>query len=93
MLHKITIDLPLCESLDVELDSSLAPNTVKTILDNLPISVIVHVWGEEIYTDPTPIVVGEENSKTGNSIYPSFFELHKPVESTLLQALPTLLRI
>lgn len=63
MISKITIDIPQNESLNIELDSSLAPNTVKAILDSLPISVIVHVWGEEIYTDPISVTVKEENSK------------------------------
>ena len=63
MLSKITIEIPPNKSLEMELDSSLAPNTVKAILDNLPISVPVHVRGEELYTDPIPIVVKEENSK------------------------------
>ncbi|TRZ80317.1 MAG: hypothetical protein D4R90_02015 [Nitrosopumilales archaeon] len=63
MLSKITIEIPPNKSLEMELDSSLAPNTVKAILDNLPISVTVHVWGEELYTDPIPIVVKKENSK------------------------------
>ena len=63
MLSKITIDLPQNKSLEIELDCSLAPNTVKAILDNLPISATVHVWGEELYTDPIPVTVKEENSK------------------------------
>ena len=63
MLSKITIEIPQNKSLEIELDYSLAPNTVKAILDNLPISVIVHVWGEELYTDPIPVMVIAENSK------------------------------
>ena len=63
MLSKITIFLPQDKSIEIELDDSLAPNTVKAILDNLPISATVHVWGEELYTDPIPVTVKEENSK------------------------------
>jgi len=63
MLFNITIETPQNKSLEIELDYSLAPNTVKAILDNLPISVTVHVWGEELYTDPIPVMVIEENSK------------------------------
>ncbi|MDR3783240.1 MAG: cyclophilin-like family protein [Candidatus Nitrosotalea sp.] len=63
MLSKITIEVPQNKSLEIELDYSLAPNTVKAILDNLPISVTVHVWGEELYTDPIPVIVIAENSK------------------------------
>ena len=63
MLSKITIETPQNKSLEIELDYSLAPNTVKAILDNLPISITVHVWGEELYTDPIPVIVIAENSK------------------------------
>ena len=63
MLSKITIEIPQNKSLEIELDYSLAPNTVKAILDNLPISVTVHVWGEELYTDPISVMVVAENSK------------------------------
>lgn len=63
MLSKITIEIPQKKSLEIELDYSLAPNTVKAILDSLPISVTVHVWGEELYTDPIPVMVMAENSK------------------------------
>ncbi len=63
MLHKITIDIPQNKSLELELDDSIAPKTVKAILDKLPISVPIHVWGEELYTDPIPVKVPEENAK------------------------------
>lgn len=63
MLSKITIEVQQKKSLEIELDYSLAPNTVKAILDNLPISITVHVWGEELYTDPIPVMVMAENSK------------------------------
>ena len=62
MLYKITIFLPNDKSLEAELDDSIAPNTVKAIIDNLPISATMHVWGEELYTDPIPVLVKEENS-------------------------------
>ncbi|WP_101476950.1 cyclophilin-like family protein [Candidatus Nitrosotalea bavarica] len=63
MLSKITITLPQNKSLEIELDDSIAPKTVHAILDNLPISVDVHIWGEEMYTDPIPVMVQGENSK------------------------------
>ena len=34
----------------VELDDSLSPKTVQTILENLPIEVSIHRWGDELYT-------------------------------------------
>lgn len=63
MLSKITIFLPNNKSLEIELDDTHAPKTVKSILDSLPISVTIHVWGEELYTDPIPVLASEENSK------------------------------
>ncbi len=63
MLHKITVDIPQNKSLELELDDSIAPRTVKAILDTLPISVPIHVWGEELYTDPILVKVPEENAK------------------------------
>jgi uncharacterized protein len=64
MLSKIIIDIPQNKSMAIELDDSVAPNTVKAILDSLPISVTCHVWGEEIYTDSINVTVKEENSKS-----------------------------
>jgi len=46
----------------VELDNSLNPKTVQAILENLPITVNINRWGDELYTDKTLIGVGEENS-------------------------------
>lgn len=63
MLSKIIIDMTKKESIEIELDDSLAPHAVKAIIGNLPFSVTSHVWGEEVYTDPINISVKEENSK------------------------------
>ena len=48
----------------VELDDSQSPKTVKAILDNLPIEVKINRWGDELYTDKTPIVAEEENAQS-----------------------------
>jgi hypothetical protein len=48
----------------IELDDSQSPKTVKAILDNLPIKVKINRWGDEIYTDKTPIIAEEENAKS-----------------------------
>ncbi len=47
----------------IELDDSQSPKTVKAILDNLPIKVKINRWGDELYTDMTPIVAEEENAQ------------------------------
>jgi len=67
-LYKITIFLQN-KSLEIELDDSVAPITVRAIVDSLPISVDIHVWGQEIYTDPIPIKVREENSQSLVNLY------------------------
>jgi hypothetical protein len=46
------------------LDDSQSPKTVKAILDNLPIEVKINRWGDELYTDKTPIVAEKENAQS-----------------------------
>jgi hypothetical protein len=48
----------------IELDDSQSPKTVKAILDSLPIEVKINRWGDELYTDKTPIVAEEENAQS-----------------------------
>jgi hypothetical protein len=48
----------------IELDDSRSPKTVKAILDRLPIEVKINRWGDELYTDKTPIVAEEENAQS-----------------------------
>lgn len=52
----------------IELDEKTSPNTVKSILKELPFSVVLNVWGEEIYTFKTPVSIGLENSKSTVSL-------------------------
>jgi uncharacterized protein len=53
------------KNIRLELDSSLSPMTVQTILDHLPVKVKINRWGDELYTDPTEIdVKEEENART-----------------------------
>lgn len=53
----------LHQEVAIELDDSQSPKTVKAIIDSLPIKVTINRWGDELYTDETPIKVEEENSK------------------------------
>ena len=48
----------------IELDDSRSPKTVKAILDKLPIEVKINRWGDELYTDKTPIFAEEENAQS-----------------------------
>ena len=64
MKYSIEVTIPRLKNIDLDLDDSVSPNTVKSFLDNLPFTVGVNLWGEEIYTDESPIDVGEENAKS-----------------------------
>jgi hypothetical protein len=49
--------------ISVELDDSHSPKTVQKIIENLPIEVSIHRWGDELYTEKTPIAEEPENAK------------------------------
>ncbi|MFQ5573807.1 MAG: cyclophilin-like family protein, partial [Nitrosopumilaceae archaeon] len=61
MKHKIEVVIPKAENIEIELDDSNSPNTVKKFVENLPFAVGMNLWGEEIYTDESPIKEKEEN--------------------------------
>ncbi|MGI0011344.1 MAG: cyclophilin-like fold protein [Nitrosopumilaceae archaeon] len=63
MKYKIIVDFPKIKTIDLELDDEMSPNTVKSFLDRLPFTVAINSWGKEIYTNETPVVIGEENAK------------------------------
>ena len=63
MKKKILVSIPELENITIELDDAFSPKTCKDILDSLPFSVNAHLWGEEIYTDESPISQSEENAK------------------------------
>jgi len=63
--HKIIVELPEIDAeVSVELDDEQAPKTVHAILEKLPIKVKINRWGDELYTDPMPVKVKEENAKS-----------------------------
>ncbi len=64
MKYKVEIVVSKSENIEIELDDSNAPNTVKKLVDGLPFTVGVNLWGEEIYTDESPVNEKEENAKT-----------------------------
>jgi uncharacterized protein len=65
MIHeKRDIFTELNQTILIELNDSKSPNTIKAILDNLPIKVKINRWGDELYTDKTPISVEEENPQS-----------------------------
>ncbi len=63
MKKKILVTNPKSENIIIDLDDTDSPKTCASLLKSLPFSVTVHVWGEEIYTDESPITQPEENAK------------------------------
>lgn len=63
MKHAIEVNIPKFNNIELALDDSSSPNTVKSFLDCLPFNVGTNLWGDEIYTDESPISVGEEKAK------------------------------
>lgn len=62
--YKIEIDIPELKNIDLELNDSSSPKTVNSFVKNLPFTVEINLWGEEIYTNESPINVGKENAKS-----------------------------
>lgn len=57
------------QKVPIEHDDSHSPKTVRAIIDKLPIrTTINNRWGDELYTDGTPVKVGEENAKPAVSL-------------------------
>ena len=64
MIHRIRLNIPKIKTIDLELNDELAPNTVSSFLKCLPIDVKINSWGEELYTNETPVTIGLENAKS-----------------------------
>ena len=69
MKHTIKVEIPKFKNVDLELDDTMCPKTVKSFLQNLPFTLGVNLWGEEIYTNESPINVDEENAKAQVELY------------------------
>ena len=63
MKKKILVRITELENITIELDDTGSPKTCISFLESLPFSVTAHIWGEEIYTDESPITQPEENAK------------------------------
>lgn len=64
MKYRIVVEIPKLRNIDLELDDSNSPNTVKSFVQSLPFTVETNLWGDEIYTSESPIDVREENAKS-----------------------------
>jgi len=62
--YRIKVEIPKLNNIDLELDDTASPKTVKSFLENLPFTVGSNLWGEEVYTDETQIEMSEENAKS-----------------------------
>ena len=63
MKKKILASIIGLENITIEIDDTNSPKTCASFLKSLPFSVNAHIWGEEIYTDESPITQSEENAK------------------------------
>ena len=68
MRYLVHMDISNSSRINLELNDEHSPNTVKSFLDNLPFTIQLNVWGDEIYTSSSPIDVPEENSKSPVSL-------------------------
>lgn len=61
--HPVKAEIGDLARLVLDLDETVSPRTVNSILSCLPITVGINVWGEELYTDKIPVMAESENSK------------------------------
>ncbi len=64
MKHLVNLEIQNGTKILIELDDQNSPKTVSLFLDSLPFDVSLNVWGDEIYTTPSPISIGEENAQS-----------------------------
>ena len=64
MKHLVQVDISNLPSIILELNDDASPKTVKSFLENLPFTVDLNVWGDEIYTSSSPVTIPEENAKS-----------------------------
>ena len=68
MNHIVRLDILNSTGVTLELNDDTSPKTVRSFLDNLPFTVDLNVWGDEIYTSSSPINIPEENAKSPVSL-------------------------
>ncbi len=64
MKYVVQVEISNSSSVILELNDENSPKTVESFLGNLPFTLHLNVWGDEIYTSSSPINVPEENSKS-----------------------------
>ena len=63
MEQRIIAQIENVGEIEIELDDRISPKTTKSFLENLPFTLGINLWGEEIYTDASPINESAENAK------------------------------
>ena len=63
MKKNVLMEIPNLLSVTIELNDKFSPKTANSFLEKLPFSLELYVWGDEIYTDESPIKEKEENAK------------------------------
>ncbi len=64
MKHAVEVKIPNLSNIILELDDSNSPKTVNDLVSKLPFTIVLNVWGDEIYTSKSPITQPEENAKS-----------------------------
>jgi len=64
MKHTVQVKIPNLSLIILELDDTNSPKTVNDLIEKLPFTVELNVWGDEIYTSESPITQPEENPKS-----------------------------
>ncbi|HWP78354.1 MAG: cyclophilin-like fold protein [Thermoproteota archaeon] len=65
-MKQLVVEIPKVDNIILELDDS---DTSRLILQSLPFTVKINVWGKEIYTEPIPVKAEEENAKDVVELY------------------------
>ncbi|MCH9657750.1 hypothetical protein K0U27_03475 [archaeon] len=68
MKHFVEVQITHSSDILLELDDIGSPNTVRDLLEKLPFTVDLNVWGDEIYTSKSPVSQPEENAKSPVSL-------------------------
>lgn len=64
MKHMVQIKIPNMKNITLELNDIYSPKTVSDFLKNLPFTIDLNVWGDELYTSKSPISQPEENAQS-----------------------------
>lgn len=63
MEHIVIVEIPNSDNIILELTDEYSKRTADLFIKSLPFETKLHLWDQEIYTDPTKINTEEENAK------------------------------